>query len=548
MLDTVIEASPRMKGKASQEIFLDGRLVSKAKYVGGVTDEKILGLLESCTGFHKLVHSIGVSVKADKEYDGDIDFVLQNYGKGEAYESGTLIRVPCPTDGTELILELDDYDWSTDDDVPGKFVFEFDRAGVMAEATVVFYLNEGYKVPEIKTDPPVDFESKEYLEMISRSLLNRGNNRRLKTVIERAKNGEDVTIAYIGGSITQGAGAKPINTNSYAYQSYLKFKEMFGNEGGENIHFIKAGVGGTSSELGVVRYERDILRNGQVEPDIVVVEFAVNDEGDETKGVCFESLVLKILSAENKPAAILLFSVFQDDWNLQDRLAPVGEHYDLPMVSIKDAVVEQFKLSREEGNIISKRQFFYDLYHPANDGHRAMADCLAYLFAETDRADKDQEDIVLDKEPVIGNYFKDILLLDRKENRGLAVIDEGGFKGTDTDLQSVEMDKDSFGTPQFPYNWMYDPASGGKSFRMEIESKGLILIFKDSGSSLFGKADVFVDGEYVLTADPHINNWTHCNPLILYQEDTAGKHHVEIRMAAGDEDKYFTILGFGCVL
>ncbi|NLM96135.1 MAG: SGNH/GDSL hydrolase family protein, partial [Halanaerobiaceae bacterium] len=116
MLDTVIEASPRMKGKASQEIFLDGRLVSKAKYVGGVTDEKILGLLESCTGFHKLVHSIGVSVKADKEYDGDIDFVLQNYGKGEAYESGTLIRVPCPTDGTELILELDDYDWSTDDD------------------------------------------------------------------------------------------------------------------------------------------------------------------------------------------------------------------------------------------------------------------------------------------------------------------------------------------------------------------------------------------------------------------------------------------------
>lgn len=85
---------------------------------------------------------------------------------------------------------------------------------------------------------------------------------------------------------------------------------------------MKAGVGGTPSELGVIRYERDILRDGAVTPDIVVVEFAVNDEGDETKGNCFESLCLKILSASNQPAVILLFSVFVNDWNLQERLSP----------------------------------------------------------------------------------------------------------------------------------------------------------------------------------------------------------------------------------
>ena len=66
---------------------------------------------------------------------------------------------------------------------------------------------------------------------------------------------------------------------------------------------------------------------------------------------------MKILSAENKPAVILLFSVFENDWNLQAGLAPVGEYYNLPMVSIKDAVVEQFRLTREEGNIISKGSF-----------------------------------------------------------------------------------------------------------------------------------------------------------------------------------------------
>lgn len=79
----------------------------------------------------------------------------------------------------------------------------------------------------------------------------------------------------------------------------------------------------------------------------------VNDADDETEGVCYESLVLKALTSAGSPAVILLFSVFENDWNLQERLAPVGWHYGLPMVSIKDAVTEQFKLTKAEGNILS---------------------------------------------------------------------------------------------------------------------------------------------------------------------------------------------------
>ncbi|MFW5982272.1 MAG: SGNH/GDSL hydrolase family protein [Halanaerobiaceae bacterium] len=545
MLDTVIEASSRNQGKPSQEIYLEGRLRNKAKLVGGIEDEEMLKLLENCEGFHKLVHSIGVSVIADDNYNGDIFFVMQNWGKKDKYESGTTLRVPCPADGSEIVLKLNDYQWSSDDDVPGKFAFEFDNVGEVASASIKFYLNDGYEAEEITIEEPVDFDSQEYQNLLVKSLLNQGNNKRLKAAIEKAKAGEDVTIAYIGGSITQGAAAKPINTNCYAYQSFVKFKEMFAEDGGDNIHFVKAGVGGTSSELGVIRYERDILRDGKVEPDVLIIEFAVNDEGDETKGVCYESLVLKALSGKNKPAVILLFSVFENDWNLQDRLSPVGEHYNLPMVSVKDAVVDQFKLSKEEGNVISKRQYFYDIYHPTNDGHKVMADCLAYLFLETKNAKKDKEDIFLSKEPVIGTYFENVHLLDRKDNRDLAEIDPGGFQEIDTDLQMVEMDLDPHGTAQFPHNWMKTRSSGNEGFKMTITSKGLILVFKDSGSSEFGKADVYVDGEYLLTANPHINNWTHCNTIILYQEDVSREHTVEIKMADGDEDKKFTILGFG---
>jgi hypothetical protein len=547
MFETAIEATARAEGCPSQEIYLEGNyLTDKARYIGGVKDEETLALLTTWAGFRELVHSIGVSVKTGSE-GAEVAFLIQNWGSSSKYETGTRLRVPCPGDGTEVLLRLEEVAWSGDDVTPGKFAFEFSREGELATASIIFYLNDGYTAPELTIEPPVAFDSLEYCGMVAKSLLHSGNNYRLGAAIDKALRGEDVTIAYIGGSITQGAGAKPIHTGCYAYQSYLRFKALFGKDGGENIHYVKAGVGGTPSELGVIRYERDVLRDGAVTPDIVVVEFAVNDEGDETKGNCFESLCLKILSAPNRPAVILLFSVFVNDWNLQERLAPVGRHYNLPMVSIKDAVTEQFRLDKAEGNIISKRQFFYDIYHPANDGHRVMADCLGHLFSESYRSLRDNGDIATDKPPVLGNDYAHIRLLDRNNlaDAGDARIEAGGFTGTDTDLQKVEMDADSFGTPEFPHNWLHTAASGEDSFKLTITSRNLILIYKDSGSPDYGRADIFVDGVLVLTADPHVNNWTHCNPAILYQNGRSQEHVIEISMVPEDKNKCFTILGFG---
>lgn len=65
------------------------------------------------------------------------------------------------------------------------------------------------------------------------------------------------------------------------------------------------------------------------------------------------------------------------------------------MVSVKDAVVPQF----EKNRVITKRQFFYDIYHPTNDGHRIMADCIANLFEKVDKEEMAEQDISLDKEP-----------------------------------------------------------------------------------------------------------------------------------------------------
>ena len=534
----------------------DGRLINSAQIVGNIADEEELRLLESVEGFGRLVHSIGVSVETDNPKE-EIEFVFQMYGRKNLYGGGTNLRCKLTGDGMEHRIYLSDYTWTEDDYIPGQIKFIMSTPEKLGKASVRLYLNDGYMAPEEVEEAEVDTKSENYCAMIAKSLMNLGNTYRIRKAIEKAKAGKSVTVAYIGGSITQGAGATPINTECYAYKSYQLFQNRFAS--GNNVKFIKAGVGGTPSELGMLRFDRDVLRDGE-KPDIVIVEFAVNDEGDETKGDCYESLVRKILKLDWNPEVVLLFSVFANDWNLQERLRPVGDLYDLPMVSIRDAVVEQF--TRKEGRVLTKNQFFYDMFHPSNIGHTIMADCLQYLFERCElrehaRLDAfenglTEEGMLLQRlklEPVIGGSFENVRLMDKKDVYEGAVIETGDFTATDQELQSVEMDDALNLTPEFPYNWMYDGTkTDAEAFTLRMNCKALVLIFKDSGEVDVGKAEAFVDGAHVLTADPHINNWQHCNAAILFNNENSEEHTVKIEIAKEDIDKKFTILGFGYVL
>lgn len=542
LYDKTIEAYTKPEGGSVSPLFLDnGRLANFAKTIGKVEDEEILSLLNTSDGFKKLVHSIGVSVTCENK-EQEAEFVLHMYGKTDMYESGTRYVKKLSANGSEAEILLSDINWSGDDFCVGQFVFQFERNWEVAVVNVCLYLNEGYTAPEFVPDAPVDFESAAYKEMIAKSFVALGNNVRLKRAIEKAKAGEDVTIAFIGGSITEGAGATPSQKTCYSKVAYNRFCERFAK--GDNVHYIKAGVGGTSSELGMIRYERDILGRGAA-PDVVVVEFAVNDEGDETKGDCYETLVRKILFSDNAPAVILLFSVFENDWNLQERLSPVGVRYDLPMVSTRDSVVEQFYLPADGGRVISKNRFFYDMYHPTSDGHRIMADGLDYLFKKADETPAGEEPDYAALATVFRPEFVNVRLLDKKDSFAGAEISCGSFTEQDCDLHYVEMNLDNFRTPMFPHNWMATGDSGDEPFVIKLKSPYLFVITKDTGSQEFGKADIYVDGEYVLTADPHAVGWTHSTAQIVYRGKENTVHTVEIRKDPETKEKKFTILGFG---
>ncbi len=541
-----IQATTHLDGSRRQEIYLDsGRLVNAAKLNGNLTDEEMLNNLRKTTDFKKMVHSIGVSLTANSS-SSVFNFKLINYGLKDPYNGGTHISADVAANGIEQKILLENIEWSEDDNDVGQFAISFPESEEFGKISVRLYLNDGFHAPAEEEENELDTTSDAYKKVISESLLNLGNTERIKKAIEKARHGNDVTIAYIGGSITQGAGAVPINTECYAYKSFEAFRDMFAADK-EKMHYVKQGIGGTSSELGVVRYENDITQNGKILPDVVIVEFAVNDAGDETEGLCYEGLVRKIYNSENRPAVILLFSVFADNYTLQDRFIPLGNKCSLPMISLKNAVTEQFDKKSGEGKVISRQQYFYDIFHPTNTGHKVMADCIANYF---DNADKAPKEDALNNIPVYrSDAFEFVKLIKKEDFASHSLIKDfsaGSFTNVSTELQAVERNLERERTPEFPDNWQY--RGNGKNvepFKFTVTSKLLMIVMMDSGSANACKVRAVVDGKEKRIFDPRDVNWTHCNSLIIYQNEETAEHKVELfPVDNGNEIQEFAILAF----
>ncbi len=89
----------------------------------------------------------------------------------------------------------------------------------------------------------------------------------------RAEKGEELTIGFLGGSITQGSFATKTE-NCYAYRVFTWWKQEFPQAA---FHYVNGGIGGTTSHLGVSRAVEDVL---MYQPDIVIVDFSVNDDAN----------------------------------------------------------------------------------------------------------------------------------------------------------------------------------------------------------------------------------------------------------------------------
>ena len=232
-------------------------------------------------------------------------------------------------------------------------------------------------------------------EMVARALVSGGNPARLQRVLAQARRGEAMTVGVIGGSITQGARASRADLN---YGSLLAawWRQAFP---GLQVTFRNAGIGATGSNLGAHRVQADLLAHA---PDLVVVEYAVNDAPDQASAETLEGLVRQVLKHPRQPAVILLFTMHRNGGNAQAWHGKVGAHYGLPMVSFRDAVWPEIEAGRLKWEDVEA-----DEVHPNDVGHCLCADLIT-RFIETVRTTLPPDAALAPIPPVPTALFTDL--------------------------------------------------------------------------------------------------------------------------------------------
>ena len=378
-------------------------------------------------------------------------------------------------------------------------------------------------------------EDPEYLSMLASAQLMKGSNLRLKNVLERARSGENITLAVIGGSITEGAGAKTYS-ECWARRLLDALRAEYGCGDGTNIGLVNAGVGGTASPFGWMRYERDVVSRVHDDdglPDIVIIEYAVNDSGEPTHHGCYESMVRSILKAENAPAVILLFSVFPGGFTLQNELSPIGLRYGLTMVSMRDSAYPLV------GSRWTEKEFFYDQYHPTSLGHQVMADCIMAAIRADMARDPDASDAVTDPaRSVYGTAYMGMRSVFGDSIPDDIAFSAGGFDTDDTasysNLPVGRVCGKNFSHAQ---NGSQEPLTFTASF------KNLLVAYRTVSGGSYGSAEVLIDGKHVMTLNAvQQGAWGQSDTKLIFA-GAPGEHRVEIRMAPGSENKRFTVTG-----
>lgn len=221
--------------------------------------------------------------------------------------------------------------------------------------------------------------------LFENSIIHRGNSSLVKSVYSRILAGEDISVAGIGGSITQGA-------LSYKGQSYGEVIVKKLNElGCGTVTYHNAGIGATTSVYGVARMQDDMLKHN---PDLVIVDFTTNDQHTDDYAFSYEALIRTLAEKGIATIAVLYGHLVQDkpneylrDENCINLHLPTLIYYDIPTIDFYGTMWDHYLDANGDGknesnDLIHWPELWSDFVHPNNDGHRLAAGTIFHYITK----------------------------------------------------------------------------------------------------------------------------------------------------------------------
>lgn len=367
-----------------------------------------------------------------------------------------------------------------------------------------FTFNEPPK-PDNKWDDYSETASAQWIDFYESSIYSMGNTYRLTKKLEAAENGEKLTMAYLGGSITEG------KKYSSPFSDYVK--NTFATGGFTEVN---AGLSGTSSVVGLVRSESNVVEKN---PDIIFIEFSVNDHGDIMYKKCFESVIKKFLDMPNEPAVIALITRSKGGFSSQEQMVAVGKNLDIPIISMDNALTKAFN-----SGFLSTGDYFSDEYHPHDQGGQLIADCLAYFFRKAMKTENRSESYTVPTTAAYGTEYQTCKNVDPKNLTGFNAGSWTAGSG--------------YGGTALPYSYTLN---GGSPMKFKANGKGFIVVFKANSSGM-GSIDVTVNGKTTKISGNKQYCWGGPDAELGYYQETSGELDVSISGSGS-----FTIWGIGLI-
>jgi len=238
----------------------------------------------------------------------------------------------------------------------------------------------------------------------------------MPNVLAKLSAGKKVAVAYLGGSITAQAGWR-VMTLKWFQQTWPK----------ANVREINAAIGGTPSGLGVFRLHQDVLRH---KPDLVFVEFAVNDGGTKPEDIwrAMEGIVRQIWKHDPTVDICYVYTIYTrgmpNDYakGLRPRstsaMEMVADHYGIPSIDMGMRIVEL----QQSGKLIYKPRkdprtgkplpagdkivFANDDCHPRPEGHKVYTDVITKAIVSMKSLDKRGPHAIKIKKPFIADNWE----------------------------------------------------------------------------------------------------------------------------------------------
>ena len=273
----------------------------------------------------------------------------------------------------------------------------------------------------------------------------------------------------------------------------------------------------SKTDIGLVRSENNVVSK---DPDIVFVEFSVNDHEDIMYKKCFESVIKKFLDLPNEPAVVILINRAKGGFSSQKQMLPVGENFDIPIISMDNALTKAFN-----SGLLSTGDYFTDEYHPHDKGGQLIADCLGYFFRKAMKTENRSASYTVPNSTVYGTEYQNCTYVDPKN---LTNFNAGSWTaGAGYNFGSI-----------LPYSYTLN---GGSPMTFTANGKGFIVVFKANSSGM-GSIDVTVNGKTTKISGNKQYCWGGPDAELGYYQETSGELNVSISGSGS-----FTIWGIGLI-